>query len=191
MKFLRIIRFCGLMLFAYCLFSPSLSAQSESSGRLEVDLDALAFARSGYGVRLGYQHRHLRMGVATFNHRQPSLVIGERNVSIRTSGIGFGVDYFLRPARGIFVGLHTAFHEEELRRVTTEATASQKSVEAGLQAGYRWSLGREEENLRGLYVEAILSVSSRLGGQPVSLGAGTYTVKAVAVQPGLRLGYRF
>ncbi|MGB3801347.1 MAG: hypothetical protein WA952_16135 [Lewinella sp.] len=160
-------------------------------GRLEADFDALSIARGGYNLRVGYQHRHLRLGVMTFNHRQPSLVIAERNVTIRTSGIGFGADYFLRPARGFFAGLHAAFHEEELNRETNEDTATQKTVETSLQTGYRWAFGREEEGMRGLYLEMVLSVATRPGAQSVSLGSDTYTAKAVAIQPGLRMGYRF
>ena len=191
MNFWLALRFCGILCLA-CTLSPlSLTAQSPYSGRLEVDIDALAIARSGYGVRLAYQANHVRLGVSTFDHRQPSLVIGERNVSVRTSGIGFGADYFLRPARGLFVGLHAAFHEEELRRVTTEATAQRNSIEAGLQAGYRWSFGRPSQELRGLFLESALAVTTRLAAQDLTLGAGTYETPGVALQPTLRMGYRF
>ena len=191
MNFWLVLRFCGILCLA-CTLSPlSLSAQSPYSGRLEVDMDALAIARGGYGVRLAYQSNHVRLGASSFDHRLPALVIGERNVSIRTSGIGFGADYYLRAARGIFLGLHTAFHEEELRRVTTEETAQRKSIEAGLQAGYRWSFGRESESLRGLFLESALAVTTRLDGRPLTLGSSVYETPAVAIQPTLRMGYRF
>ncbi|WP_116106037.1 hypothetical protein [Lewinella sp. IMCC34191] len=179
------------MLLVFCLHPTSLFSQSDFPGRLEADLDALSIARSGYAVRVGYQHRHLRLGVTTFNHEQPSLVIAERNVNVRTSGIGFGADYFLRPARGLFAGLHAAFHEEELSRATNEDTATQKTVETSLQAGYRWAFGREEEGMRGLYLEMVIGVATRPGAQSVSLGSDSYTAKSVCVQPGLRMGYRF
>ncbi|PPK88091.1 hypothetical protein CLV84_1055 [Neolewinella xylanilytica] len=191
MNFTRIVRYCGLTLLAFCLLPTFLSAQSSSSGRLEAHFDALTIPRGGYAVGLAYQHNHLRLGVTTFNHRQAGMVVAERNVSIRTSGLGFGADYFLRPGRGFFAGLHTAFHEETLSRTINEDRATQKSIEASLQTGYRWAFGREEENLRGLYLEMVVAAGTRLGAQPVSLGAGTYTPKAIAFQPALRMGYRF
>ena len=191
MNFQRIVRLCGLLLLAYCLFPVSLFSQTGAPARFEADFDVLAIPRGGYGVRVAYQKEHLRLSATTFDHRRAALVIAERNVNVRTSGVGFGVDYFLRPSRGIFFGVQTAFHDEELLRVTTEDRAAQRTIQAGVQAGYRWASGREEENLRGLFLEATVGLSTRLAEQPLTLGTTDYENQALMLEPGLRIGYRF
>jgi hypothetical protein len=166
----------------------ALSTEAAASPGLrgDVEIDPTAYALAGYSLHVGVAHGHLRFDLGNFAMALPQVVHGDDGFDVAFDGFGAKVQYFRRgDQRGWFAGVDGGVVRVRARRQGTDLAVTDRQVQLGVQAGYRFALPA------GFYASTWLGVGHAFSADDVTLAGATYEAMSLTVFPAVHLGYRF
>ncbi len=184
-------RFWIIILIVMSMSFQSNAQRQHSPDRFEVEADPIAFILNGYSFHVGYTKGHLRFDAGVFGIKQPDFALDNKLFSVFSSGGGLKVDYLLRPNRGLFFGLQSDYATDKIGLKSEETTQSVSGVTLGLRTGYRFMLGKQERQFKGLYLVPWVGLIHSLNPSVVTKGGHTYSQASWSIFPTIHLGYRF
>lgn len=160
------------------------------SGRIEVEVDPLAYIFKGYSIHAGYQRGLFRYDIGFFAIETPEFFTDNKAFTEYSKGVGVKVDYVGNDAEGWFVGLQADYMTS---RVTHKETADKGNGGVwgvGIRGGYRFMLGNSE-NKRGLYVVPWVGIDKLLIQSAVKFSQHIYKEQTFRIFPTIHLGWCF
>ena len=180
----------GFQFFFLILLSVSrLPASAVASSSVEIEVDPIAYALSGYSGHIGYVLAEFKFdfGAAKekFSDSATKAFLGNQGFSSQFESVGAKLDFVGATQTGLHMGL-----QWDRSRWTYTATSSQTSANntvqtVGPRIGYRIGPGR-------FYLDpwiAFLAVAS--GRSHVAVGTQTYQPQKFVIFPTVHLGIRF
>ncbi len=162
------------------------AAGAAATSQLDVELDPLAFAASGFSVHAGWRIEHFRFDVGAFGAELPSFVVSSDAFSSRFAGFGVKCDYHLNDSvGGAFFGVAASRVTNTVVHEATALSDVRTLHEVSARVGYEFDLAW------GLYVVPWVSVGTFLGAKDVTIDGDTLEAQGpISVFPTLHLGYR-
>jgi hypothetical protein len=159
--------------------------------RFELEADPIAFIFNGYSLHTGYTMSHMRFDIGVFGIKQPNFPLENKSFSIFSSGAGIKADYLLRKNRGIFFGLQSDYATDKIRLKTSKDSQSVSCFTLGLRTGYRFMLGNEEHQFKGIYLAPWVALIHSFNPANITNSGQQYIQPNWSIFPTIHLGYRF
>lgn len=151
----------------------------------DVEIDPFAYALGGYSIHAGVGHDRLRFSLGAFALELPSLLEPDESFETAYNGFGVKLQYFLfAEQEGLFVGLDSNVAYRLVESNTSNAARRQRTVSAGVAAGWRVALG-------DFYLTPWAGVGYDFGIDDVELDGRTYETTPVTPFATVHIGYRF
>lgn len=173
------------------LVSFNVKGQSTSSkGRIEVEIDPLAYIFKGYSVHIGYQKRLFRYDAGVFAIETPKFFTDNKDFTEYANGAGVKVDYVGKKARGWFVGLQSDYMASRVTHDETRERSTGGVWGVGIRGGYRFMFGKAESK-QGFYVVPWIGIDKLFIQSPVKFSEHPYQEQTMRIFPTIHLGWRF
>jgi hypothetical protein len=171
---------------APALAGPPAVTRSAPKPRLDVEVDPIAYALSGYSAHLGVTWKRLRLDVGVFALEIPETLHGTDGVDVWGHGFGAKLDYYITQRdTGLFAGVQLSRMTEKLTDRATMEEHSASHITIGARIGYRYEFGR------GFYVLPWLGVDVSMSSRDQRVADKSYEPGAVLLFPTVHLGKRF
>lgn len=158
----------------------------DSTLRVDVEVDPLAYALSGHSVHVGVGFGHFRFDLGAFALEFPEWVHGNEGFTSSFDGFGIKAHIFVEgDGTGPFAGVAGG-----LARTLIQNDASgraQRDLHASLGVELGWLLPIVE----GLYVKPWIGVGWTFGVEDVVLDRQRFEANGLTVFPTVHLGYAF
>jgi hypothetical protein len=153
---------------------------------LDVEVDPTAYLLNGYSAHLGVGWERLRLDLGAFAADVPRFLHGNAGFSTTFHGYGAKLQLFLAAEQaGPFVGVEGQRAHQQVRLDGTGLSSRQVTWSAGVDAGWRFTLGRR------LYLTPWVGLQYSPGARDVTLDGRTFRSHAWTVYPAVHVGYRF
>jgi hypothetical protein len=165
---------------------PALPAAAQDGPAWTIETDPLAFALKGYSLHVARETGAYRFSVGAFAADVPEWVHGNEGFESSVRGVGLKLHHYLSPSRtGTFVGAELSSVRTRIERTDLSQAVFRDSVNIGVEAGYRYELGR------GFYATPWIAVSYDLDAADVPVGDRVFKWRAAGGFAAIHLGYRF
>jgi hypothetical protein len=163
---------------------------SPGTSQVEVEVDPIAYAASGFSLHVAKVLGPARLNVGTFGAEIPTWLHGNEGWTSTMRGAGVKLDYVGQTSDGWFVGLEGGYLRMEYRLAGVGEGAGEAVgrdvVGVGLRGGYRLPLGG-----RGLYIAPWVGLGYNFDGSAVVVGDEVFERSAVVIFPTVHIGWRF
>jgi hypothetical protein len=165
---------------------PALPAAAQDGPAWSIETDPLAFALQGYSLHVAREAGAYRFSAGVFAADVPEWVHGNEGFESSVRGVGLKLHRYLSPSRsGAFVGAELNSVRTRIERTDLSQAVFRDSVNVGVEAGYRYDLGR------GFYATPWVAVSYDLDAADVPVGDRVFRWRAAGGFAAIHLGYRF
>jgi len=165
--------------------SPGLT-KSATGPVLDIEIDPIAYALSGYSVHGGLSWNHVRLDVGVFGLTMPESMHGVEGVEIKGGGYGAKLDYYpLRRAPGLFFGGQVSRFREQARDKMSGLETAASHTTFGARVGYRFNI------TRGFYVLPWIGVDVSVSDRTQTVAGKEYKPGRVMFFPTVHFGKRF
>jgi hypothetical protein len=165
---------------------PALPAAAQDGPAWSIETDPLAFALKGYSLHVAREAGPYRVSVGVFAADVPEWAHGNEGFESSVRGVGLKLHRYLSPSRsGAFVGAELNSVRTRIERTDLSLAVYRDSVSIGVEAGYRYDLGR------GFYATPWVAVSYDLDATDVPVGDRVFRWRAAGGFAAIHLGYRF
>jgi len=173
----------------------SVAQDVKSDNHLELETDPIAFILHGYSAHAGYQTGHFRWDVGVYGVEVPSFFSGYDNFNIRSNGAGIKLDYLFQKRKGLLLGIESNISRERVSPKADDDKDPDRSftnVYLGMRVGYRWMLGRKNNDYKGFYIFPWVSfLSVNLNPQSAIIQGEEYKQHTFSFFPTVHIGYSF
>lgn len=162
---------------------PSPLTPSESL-KVDVEVDPLAYALSGFSLHAGLAYKHLRVDLGNYGMTLPRFAQPNREFDVSFVGFGLKAQYFfLASQAGLFAGADAGITRSHLVRSKSSEHADFSRVGVGVHGGYRIDL------FAGVYITPWVGFSYTFAQPALNLGDATYRPSSFSVFPAIHVGY--
>ena len=177
---------CVLPFFAQNPGASSSTGESAAALRLDVELDPTPYFEHGYSFHAGIGWSHFRVEGEVLKTDVPEWIHGNRGFNVQYGGAGAKFQYFFSSRQvGLFIGVRTEITRESVKLPSADLEAKPVRHDLGIDAGYRFSLGRH------LYVTPWGGVDYTFDAHDLEFAGRTYRDARFGVFAAVHLGYRF
>jgi hypothetical protein len=163
-----------------------LAVPSGARGQVEVEVDPIAYAASGFSLHVAKVLGPMRLNLGAFGADVPSWMHGNEGWTSTMRGAGVKVDYVGAPSAGFFVGAEGGYMRMDYRLLREGENVKRDVVGVGLRGGYRLPLGG-----RGLYIAPWVGVGYNFDGPAVEVGGEEFERSPISIFPTVHIGWRF
>lgn len=174
-----------LMIF---LVAVSSVASAKDSG-VEIELDPIAYALSGYSLHLGeYIHAwkfDVNTAAESYNQSETNSLLSNSNFTSKFVSYGAKIDYIGSSQTGFHIGVQWDYVQWTYTNVNNSVSANNYMQDAGIRIGYRWGAG-------ALYLDPWIGfLYNYQGTNSVNVGGQAYNPQNFLVFPTVHIGFRF
>lgn len=168
------------------------NAQESNPLRVEVEVDPIAYALSGYSLHGILVYKQVRLDAGVFGIKQPDGYSGNKGFSTYTSGYGLKVNYLFGANKSWFSGVGFGYSNNEVTHQATQQEHQQSVIGVGLHVGYRWFMFKQQPSLiKNLYLAPWTSFDFNHSNRNIVVPNQTYTQPRFSIFPTVHLGYKF
>jgi hypothetical protein len=163
-----------------------LALPSVATSQVEVEVDPIAYAASGFSLHVAKVLGSVRLNVGTFGADVPSWFHGNEGWASTMRGAGVKLDHVGATSTGFFVGVEGGYMRMDYRLLSEGETVKRDVVGVGVRGGYRLPLGG-----RGLYMAPWVGVGYNFDGPAVEVGGEEFERSPISIFPTVHIGWRF
>jgi hypothetical protein len=166
--------------------TPSSPSAVERPVTLDVELDPIAYAASGYSLHVGLSHGRYRLDLGAFAADLPELLHGNDGFEVAMHGFGAKLDRFWRRDRtGFFAGVEAGVLDYQVVDGATRMVEQSTRLQGGARVGWRFALPAD------FHVTPWVGVGYALGAGDRTIAGRTFEESPVVVFPTVHLGRTF
>lgn len=186
------MKYLKILMTIFVLTSAQVSAQTNPSNKISVEVDPVAYVLKGYSLHGVYQTCKLSFDFGNWNVEEPEWFSGNKGFNERTNGFGVMASYHFDGIKGWFAGIGTDYSFLHVIYNQTGTSSTGHSIGIGPHIGYRFFLQKDKEgNPKGFYIKPWLSVGYSFQNDRVRFDNVDYKQQRISYFPAVHFGYSF
>jgi hypothetical protein len=184
--FSAVLPFLGVQdLFSQNAVAQSVTEEPAAALRSDIEFDPTPYLEHGYSFHVGIGRSHFRLEGEVLRTDVPEWIHGNKGFDVSYQGGGAKLQYFFSPKQqGAFVGARSEIARESIRLHRASLEARPMRHDFGIDAGYRFVLGRH------LYVTPWGGVDYTFDAHSLKIAGRTYNEGRFGVFAAVHFGWR-
>lgn len=186
-KIMNLLLITSLTAIAAPALADGPDAEISSSGpAMDIELDPIAYALSGYSLHAGMSWDRFRLDLGAFALAVPEALHGTEGIDVYGGGFGAKLDYYpLSKLPGLFVGTQLSRVRETVTARDSGEAATASHVTVGARVGYRIDVAA------GFYALPWVGVDVSLTDRAQSVSGTDYEPGRLLFFPTIHIGRSF
>lgn len=173
-------------IFALALLLTLFGAEESRSQTLNVEVDPIPYAFSGFSLSGGLNTDHLSYEIEVFGIQVPEAFHGNEGFTQYVRGMSAKADYYVSGTEsGLFTGVDLDVTSAQFTLNRTGHERSRVQVSAGISLGYKVPLTAH------LYVTPWAGLGYMINAEDVSIDGETFEQNALRPFPAISIGWQF
>lgn len=165
--------------------------QKNPESRFEIETDPIAYLLQGYSIHGAITYGGFRTSMGIYAIKPPDFLKSNNSFDVFTSGYDFKTDYLFGDSKGFYAGIQITLVKDRIELKETPYREDLWALNFGIRGGYRFLLGKPENQYSGFYITPWAALMYNPSGKVVILGNKEYKQAAWVLFPTLHLGWRF